>query len=87
MIALSPVIISVSMGNIVRNPNILGGKPLVKGTRISVNFILEQLACGATIDDLLEGYPQLTRTLIQEALAYAAEDLQRMEVRTFSIRV
>lgn len=77
----------LAMTNIIRDQNILGGKPIVKGTRISVNFILEELAAGVSIEDLLEGYPQLTRELIQEALAYAAEDLQRTEVRVFSIPV
>jgi uncharacterized protein (DUF433 family) len=59
----------MQVGNIVRNPNILGGKPVIKGTRLSVDFILERLANGQTVDDLLEGYPQLSDALIREAMA------------------
>ncbi|MCR4314156.1 MAG: DUF433 domain-containing protein [Candidatus Uhrbacteria bacterium] len=75
------------MTNITRDPKILGGKPIVRGTRISVNFILEELAAGVSIDELLEGYPQLTREFIQEAFAYAAEDIERTDVRSFLIPV
>lgn len=77
----------LAMTNIIRDPNILGGKPIVKGTRISVNFILEELAAGVSIEELLEGYPQLTREFVQEALAYAAEDIERTDIRSFSIPV
>ena len=73
------------MTNIIRDQHILGGKPVIKGTRISVDFVLEQLATGGSIDDLLKGYPQLTRPLIQEALSYAAQDIQRTDIRSFSI--
>lgn len=78
---------TLTMTNIIRDPNILGGKPTVKGTRISVNFILEELAAGVSIEDLLEGYPQLTREHVQEALAYAAIDIARSDIRSFSIPV
>ncbi|TAL50419.1 DUF433 domain-containing protein [Patescibacteria group bacterium] len=54
------------MTNIIRDPKILGGKPIIKGTRISVDFILEQLAIGISVEDIIEGYPQLSRPLIQE---------------------
>lgn len=77
----------LAMTNIIRDQKILGGKPIVKGTRISVNFILEELASGVSIEELLEGYPQLSRELIQEALAYAAQDIQRTDIRSFSIPV
>jgi uncharacterized protein (DUF433 family) len=63
---------------IVTNPDILVGKPTVKGTRLSVELILGWLAQGWTIDVLLENYPTLTRDDVLAALAFAA-DLMREE--------
>lgn len=57
---------------ITADPKILGGKPILRGTRISVEFILELLASGATIDEILQDYPHLMREDIQACLAYAA---------------
>jgi uncharacterized protein (DUF433 family) len=48
------------------------GKPLIRGTRITVEFILRRLAAGASEGDLLRDYPQLTAPDIHEALTYAA---------------
>ena len=61
---------------IVSNPTVLGGKPCVKGTRISVEMILEWIASGATRDDILHGYPQLSADDIEEALRYAAHSVK-----------
>ena len=57
---------------IILDPAILAGKPVIAGTRISVQLILEKLRDGWTIDELLEDYPQLSRAQIDAALAYAA---------------
>jgi uncharacterized protein (DUF433 family) len=57
---------------ITSDPGILAGKPVIAGTRISVQLILEKLRDGWTIDDLLDDYPQLTREQIGAALDYAA---------------
>ena len=57
---------------IVTNPDILVGKPTVKGTRLSVELILGWLAQGWTIEVLLENYPSLTRDDVLAALAFAA---------------
>ena len=54
------------------NPEVMLGKPVIRGTRITVELILRKLSEGATEADLLEGYPRLTRQDIQAALAYAA---------------
>jgi len=62
--------------HITTNPAILGGKPCIKGTRISVEFILELFASGATFDDVLQSYPHLQRRVVEEALRYAAESLK-----------
>ena len=58
---------------IVADPNILAGKPVIAGTRISVQLVLEKIRDGWTIEDLLDDYPHLTREQIVAALAYAAD--------------
>ncbi len=57
------------------NPGVLGGKPVVRGTRIPVEDLLRKLADGATETDLLDAYPRLTRDDIQAALRYAADSV------------
>lgn len=54
------------------DPGILGGKPIIKGTRISVEIILEWIASGASRNDILRKYPHLTAEDLEQALAYAA---------------
>ncbi len=54
------------------NPAICGGQVCVKGTRIPVSLILDMLAGGDTIEDLLDGYPTLRREDVAAALAYGA---------------
>lgn len=56
--------------------DVLGGKPCVKGTRISVEFLLELVASGAARDDIVRNYPQLTADDVEQALRYAARALQ-----------
>lgn len=58
------------------NPKVLVGKPVVKGTRLSVEFIITRLAQGATPDELVHNHPRLTREDILACLAYAAELLE-----------
>ncbi|MFO0808619.1 MAG: DUF433 domain-containing protein [Gemmataceae bacterium] len=57
---------------IVSDPKILCGKPVIAGTRISVELILEEMGAGTSIDDLLIAYPHITRGDILTALRYAA---------------
>ena len=52
------------------------GKPVIAGTRITVESILEKLAAGETIEDLLEAYPNVTREGVHAALAFAAKALR-----------
>ena len=54
------------------NPEVMLGKPVIKGTRVPVEIILRKLSEGATETDLLDAYPRLTKQDIQAALAYAA---------------
>lgn len=58
------------------DPAVMMGKPVVAGTRITVELILEKLAAGETIDQILEAHPRLTREAIQAAFAFAAEALR-----------
>ncbi len=53
---------------ITANPQIFGGKPIIRGTRISVEFILELLASDVSEDEILEDYPHLTKDDIQACL-------------------
>ena len=57
------------------NPEVMLGKPVIRGTRIPVELILRKLSDGATENDLLDAYPRLTKEDIQSALAYAADSL------------
>jgi uncharacterized protein (DUF433 family) len=58
------------------NPKIMMGKPVIKGTRITVELIMEQLAAGRSIEDLLESYPSLTRDSIFAALQFVADHIR-----------
>ncbi len=60
------------MERITVNPRILGGKPIIEGTRISVEFILELLASDVSEEDILTDYPHLSREDIRACLRYAA---------------
>ncbi len=62
--------------NIVSNPDILGGKPIIKGTRISVELIMEWLGTGGTPNSLAEKHPQLSPEKIREAIRYAGRFIQ-----------
>ena len=55
------------------NPNICFGKPTIRGTRIWVSLILDFLASGMSIPDILREYPQLTEADVRAAIAYGAE--------------
>jgi uncharacterized protein (DUF433 family) len=59
--------------HIVCNPDILLGKPVIKGTRISVELILKKMAEGISNEELMEAYPSLTRKDISAVLAYSAD--------------
>ena len=61
---------------IVTNKNVLAGRPAVKGTRLSVSFILELMAAGADEAAILAGYPQLCAEDVRACLRYAGEKLE-----------
>ena len=58
------------------DPDVMMGKPVVSGTRITVELILEKLAAGETIEQLLDAHPRLTREGVHAALAFAARSLR-----------
>ena len=62
------------------DPNVCHGKPCIKGTRIMVSNILNLLAHGATVEEVVQGYPMLTREDIQAALAYAEAVIEDEEI-------
>jgi len=61
---------------IVANPEILMGKPCIRGTRISVEFILELFASGGTREEILKAYPQVPAEGLTAALSYAAKAMK-----------
>jgi uncharacterized protein (DUF433 family) len=61
---------------IVSDIAILGGKPCLKGTRISVQLILEWIASGATIQDIITKYPHLSFEGVQQAILYASDAMK-----------
>jgi uncharacterized protein (DUF433 family) len=61
------------------NPNVMLAKPVIRGTRITVELILRKLGEGATPQDLLEAYPHITADDIQAAIMYAADAISHEE--------
>lgn len=61
---------------IVSDPNVMMGKPVVAGTRVTVELILEKLSAGETTEQILDAHPRLTREAIQAALAFAKDALR-----------
>ena len=61
---------------ITSDPKIMMGKPTVGGTRITVELILEKLAAGETVEQLLAEHPRLTAEAVRAAIAFAAEALR-----------
>jgi uncharacterized protein (DUF433 family) len=61
---------------IVSDPEVMMGKPVIAGTRITVELILEKLGSGETIEQLLEAHPRLTREAILAALEFASRSLR-----------
>lgn len=57
---------------IISDPAILGGKPVIRGTRISVQMILEWMASGASRDQIVKKHPQVTEIDVEQAIYYAA---------------
>jgi uncharacterized protein (DUF433 family) len=69
-----------SYSRITFNPKVMGGKPCIRGMRVTVGTILGLLASQKTIEQILEAYPYLEREDIYEALAYAAWRTEEREL-------
>lgn len=67
-------------GLIVSNPKVMMGKPVIRGTRITVELLLEKFAAGQTEEQILRAHPHITREGIRAALSFAAEALQASAV-------
>ena len=65
---------------ITQNPAVMGGKPCIRGLRVTVGMIVGQIGAGRTVDELVVDYPYLEREDILEALRYAAWRAQEREV-------
>ena len=72
---------------IVSDPKVLFGKPVIAGTRISVELILEKLAAGDSVQDLLEDYPHITEADIRAALQFASQAIRTDVVYPFAVSV
>lgn len=62
------------------NPDIMLGKPIIKGTRITVEIILKKLSDGMTVEELLTAYPHLTKDDILAAISYSADVIAQEEL-------
>ena len=67
-------------GVIISDPEIMFGKATIKGTRLTVELILDKLAAGRTVEELLDSYPRLTREDISAALAYASKSVRARRI-------
>lgn len=65
---------------IISNPNIMLGKPVIKGTRIPVELILRKISEGMDFDELLIAYPQLQKVDILSAISYSADVISKEEM-------
>ncbi len=68
------------LDRITQNPAVMGGRPCIRGMRITVGMIVGQIAAGQNVDELLADYPYLEREDITQALRYAAWRAEEREV-------
>lgn len=72
----------MEMNLIETNPAVMMGKPVIAGTRITVELILEKLAAGETVEQILDAHPRLTRQAVSAALLYALQNLPTYSAKT-----
>lgn len=75
------------LSRIVVNPEVMVGKPVIKGTRLTVEYIIGLLAHGTTIEDILQEYTGLTKEDIQACLLYASKSLDSTTIVPLSVEV
>ena len=71
----------ISLDRITQNPRVMGGKPCIRGMRVTAGMIVGQIGAGRTIDELLADYPYLEREDILQALRYAAWRAEEREIQ------
>jgi uncharacterized protein (DUF433 family) len=69
----------MTLGRIEIRPDVMLGKPVIRGTRITVELVLRRISEGATEDDLVASYPHLTREDIRAAVAFAADEIAHLD--------
>ncbi|TSC87517.1 MAG: hypothetical protein G01um10147_495 [Microgenomates group bacterium Gr01-1014_7] len=69
------------MTKIISNPKILGGKPVIAGTRISVELIMNFLAAGMSVDDIIKEYIELRKVEVLSAIDYAKKLVNKSQVK------
>jgi uncharacterized protein (DUF433 family) len=70
----------VGIDRITRDPQVMGGKPCVRGMRVTVGTLVGLIAAGRSFDDILEAYPYLEQDDIRQALTYAAWRVEEIEL-------
>jgi uncharacterized protein (DUF433 family) len=70
----------MTLDRITRNPEVMGGKPCIRGMRVTVGMVVGLVAAGRTVAEILAAYPYLEEEDIRQALAYAAWRAQELEV-------
>ena len=68
------------LDRITRNPEVMGGKPCIRGMRVTVGMIVSQIGAGQSVESLLDDFPYLEREDIMQALQYAAWRVSEREV-------
>ncbi|MCK6532274.1 MAG: DUF433 domain-containing protein [Polyangiaceae bacterium] len=68
------------------NPEIFGGKPIIRGRRLAVEHVLDMLAAGDSVDTILEGYPWLEREDVQACLVYARRVVAHERIESFDLK-
>ena len=80
MLYVAAVSDMTDFARITQNPAVMGGKPCIRGTRVTVGMIVGQIGAGRTVDELLVDYPYIERDDVLDALRYAAWRAQEREV-------
>ena len=81
------MVISYPIMAISIDPKVAFGKPVISGTRISVDFVLELLSSGMSYEEILESYPHLTKQDILDVIEYARKSLNHEEIISLSAEV
>ena len=75
------------LSHVVVNPKVMGGKPVIKGTRLTVEYILGLLAQGTTIEDIRKEYKGLTKKDIQACLLNASKSLDTTTIMPLNVEI